>query len=180
MKLKEFAWLLLGAVAMRLYIVAFFAVLAGRTHAGLSDPDGPRLGHIIKARVLDRCTPAVPDIHRVEPMLPEVLSNHACSLVPGQERLTVTVELEVEGESVTRAKVFRSRIRSDERLYYDRVDRIFAGAEEPHEPWAAPLAAARAASSRRGRKRSSTVRWVWRKAAVVRRPSRPSRRHSDP
>jgi len=47
----------------------FFAVLAGRTHAGLTDPDGPRLGHIIKARVLDRCTPAVPDIHRVEQML---------------------------------------------------------------------------------------------------------------
>ena len=47
----------------------FFAVLAGRTHAGLTDPDGPWLGRIIKARVLDRSTPAVPDIHRVEQML---------------------------------------------------------------------------------------------------------------
>ena len=47
----------------------FFAVLAGRTHAGLTDTDGPRLGHIIKARVLDRSTPAMPDIHRVEQML---------------------------------------------------------------------------------------------------------------
>ena len=47
----------------------FFAVLAGRTHAGLTDTDGPRLGHIVKARVLDRSTPAVPDIHRVEQML---------------------------------------------------------------------------------------------------------------
>ena len=27
----------------------FFAVLAGRTHAGLTDADGPRLGHIVKA-----------------------------------------------------------------------------------------------------------------------------------
>ena len=47
----------------------FFAVLAGRAHAGLTDTDGPRLGHIVKARVLDRSTPAVPDIHRVEQML---------------------------------------------------------------------------------------------------------------
>jgi heptosyltransferase-3 len=47
----------------------FFAVLAGRAHAGLTDTDGPRLGHIVKAHVLDRSTPAVPDIHRVEQML---------------------------------------------------------------------------------------------------------------
>src|SRR6478609_2290260 len=44
----------------------FFAVLAGRAHAGLTDTDGPRLGHIVKAHVLDRSTPAVPDIQRVE------------------------------------------------------------------------------------------------------------------
>ena len=33
----------------------------------------------------------------VEPMLPEALSNRACSLVPHQDRLAVTVELEFEG-----------------------------------------------------------------------------------
>ena len=38
-------------------------------------------------------------------------------------------------------------IRSDERLDYDRVDRIFAGAEAAEEPWAQPLAAARAAAA---------------------------------
>ena len=47
----------------------FFAMLAGRTHAGLTDPDGPRLGRISQSRVLHRSTPAVPDIHRVEQML---------------------------------------------------------------------------------------------------------------
>ena len=83
----------------------------------------------------------------VEPMLPEVLSNGACSLVPGQERLAVTVELELDGADVRKAAFYRSRIRSDERLDYDRVDRIFAGEEPAHAPWAAPLAAARAASA---------------------------------
>jgi ribonuclease R len=83
----------------------------------------------------------------VEPMLPEVLSNGACSLVPGQERLAVTVELEIRGEDVVRSAFYRSRVRSDERLDYDRVDRIFAGDEPVAEPWGTPLAAARAASA---------------------------------
>jgi ribonuclease R len=83
----------------------------------------------------------------VEPMLPETLSNGACSLVPGQERLAVTVELDLEGADVVRSAFYRSRIRSDERLDYDGVDRIFAGEEEAAEPWATPLAAARAASA---------------------------------
>ncbi|HMJ33714.1 MAG TPA: RNB domain-containing ribonuclease [Baekduia sp.] len=83
----------------------------------------------------------------VEPMLPEVLSAGACSLVPGQERLAVTVELELEGADVVRSAFYRSRIRSDERLDYDRVDQIFAGEEPARAPWAQPLAAARAASA---------------------------------
>jgi ribonuclease R len=82
----------------------------------------------------------------VEPMLPEVLSNGACSLVPGQERLAVTVEMEIRGDEVVRSAFYRSRIRSDERLDYDRVDRIFAGEEDARAPWAVPLATARAAS----------------------------------
>jgi ribonuclease R len=82
----------------------------------------------------------------VEPMLPEVLSNGACSLVPGQERLAVTVELDLKGADVTRAAFYRSRIRSDERLDYDRVDRIFAGDERAEGAWAEPLDVARAAS----------------------------------
>jgi ribonuclease R len=83
----------------------------------------------------------------VEPMLPEVLSNGACSLVPGVERLAVTVEMELKGADVVKSSFYRSRVRSDERFDYDRVDRIFAGSERAPEPVAAPLAAARAASA---------------------------------
>ncbi|HEY4097981.1 MAG TPA: VacB/RNase II family 3'-5' exoribonuclease [Baekduia sp.] len=83
----------------------------------------------------------------VEPMLPEVLSNGACSLVPGEDRLAVTVELEVAGDDVVRSAFYRSVIRSDERLDYDRVDRIFGGEERARGVWAEPLAAARAASA---------------------------------
>jgi ribonuclease R len=81
---------------------------------------------------------------RVEPMLPEALSNDACSLVPFQERAAVTVELDFDGAEVRRAQFYRSTIRSDARLDYGQVDRVFAGQEEALEPWATPLAAARA------------------------------------
>lgn len=83
----------------------------------------------------------------VEPMLPEALSSDACSLLPASERLTVTVELELRGARVLSASFYRSLIRSDERLDYERVDRIFAGREQAAEQWAAPLAAAREAAA---------------------------------
>jgi ribonuclease R len=80
---------------------------------------------------------------KVEPMLPEALSNGACSLVPHQDRLAVTVQLDFEGAEVARTAFHRSLIRSDVRLDYPQVDRIFGGAERAEEPWAAPLALAR-------------------------------------
>ncbi len=86
----------------------------------------------------------------VEPMLPQALSNNACSLVPGAPRLAVTVEMTVGEAGVRGASFYRSVIRSDERLDYDRVDRIFAGAESAAEPWGGPLAAARAAAAALG------------------------------
>jgi len=84
---------------------------------------------------------------KVEPMLPEALSNDACSLVPHQDRLAVTVEVDLDGARVVRTAFHRSLIRSDARLDYPRVDRIFAGEERAEEPWAAPLEAARAAAA---------------------------------
>jgi ribonuclease R len=83
----------------------------------------------------------------VEPMLPDGLSNNACSLVPGRDRLAVTVEMVLERDRVVSSAFHRSLIRSDERLDYDQVDRIFSGAERAFEPWAEPLAAARAAAA---------------------------------
>ena len=83
----------------------------------------------------------------VEPMLPEALSADACSLRPRAERLAVTVEMDLHGARVRRAAFYRSLIVSDERLDYDRVDRIFAGQEKARAPWGKPLAAARAAAA---------------------------------
>jgi ribonuclease R len=82
----------------------------------------------------------------VEPMLPEALSNDACSLRPGVDRLAVTVEMDLHGAEVRRAAFHRSLIRSDVRLSYEQVDRIFAGTEEADGSWAPSLAAARAAA----------------------------------
>jgi ribonuclease R len=84
---------------------------------------------------------------RVEPMLPEPLSNDACSLVPQQRRAAVTVELDYAGTEVVRARFYRSTIRSDARLDYEQVDRVFAGEQPALEPWAAPLAQARAVAA---------------------------------
>jgi ribonuclease R len=87
----------------------------------------------------------------VESMLPEALSNDACSLVPGAQRAAVTVELELgAGGEVRRAAFYRSLIRSDARLEYERVDRIFAGRERAEDPWADALAAAREAAAALG------------------------------
>ena len=59
------------------------------------------------------------------------------------------------------ASFHRSVIRSDARLDYPRVDRIFAGQERAEEPWAEPLAAARAVAAalreRRARRGSLAV-----------------------
>jgi len=83
----------------------------------------------------------------VEPMLPHALSSDACSLVPGAERLAVTVELVLRGARVESASFYRSLIRSDMRLDYEQVDRLFAGSGQAAEPWGGPLAAARSAAA---------------------------------
>jgi ribonuclease R len=79
----------------------------------------------------------------VEPMLPEVLSSRAASLRPGEDRLAVTVEMEVRGTDVTRVSFHRSRIRSGRRFTYGQVDEIFAGRARAEEPLGAALEAAR-------------------------------------
>ena len=111
-----------------------------------------REGSPVDAEARERATSVyVPGA--VEPMLPEALSSDACSLLPGHDRAAVTVELELHGAEVARTAFYRSCIRSDERLNYDRVDAIFAGREPAREPWAQPLAAAREASAALARAR---------------------------
>jgi ribonuclease R len=83
----------------------------------------------------------------VEPMLPGSLSNNACSLVPGQDRLAVTVEFVVARGEAGRPAFYRSLIRSDARLEYGQVDRLFGGEGQAEEPWGPALDAARAAAA---------------------------------
>jgi ribonuclease R len=93
----------------------------------------------------------------VEPMLPHALSSEACSLAPGAERLTVTAEIELAPDGAVRAARFhRSRIRSDARLDYDQLDRIFAGRMPAPEAVRKALAVAREAAAALGERRGPT------------------------
>jgi ribonuclease R len=84
----------------------------------------------------------------VAPMLPPVLSADACSLTPGAERLAVTAEILLSGSGEVRSASFeRTRIRSDARLDYDQLDRVFAGVEPAPPIVADPLALARRAAA---------------------------------
>jgi ribonuclease R len=105
-------------------------------------PEGSLLDREARRRATSTYAPGA-----VEPMLPHALSSDACSLMPGVERLAVTVEMELRGAEVVRAAFYRSTIRSDARLDYERVDRIFAGGESAAEPWGEPLRAARAVAA---------------------------------
>jgi ribonuclease R len=93
----------------------------------------------------------------VEPMLPHALSSEACSLAPGAERLAVTAEIELgPGAAPRSARFYRSRIRSDERLDYDRLDAIFAGRARAPERVVEPLGAARELAAALGERRGTT------------------------
>lgn len=46
-----------------------FAMIAGRRHVGLTNPNGPRLGAVLKRLFLGRSIPVTENIHRVEQML---------------------------------------------------------------------------------------------------------------
>lgn len=80
----------------------------------------------------------------VEPMLPKALSAGACSLSPGDLRLAVTTEMLIAADGqCQKVSFYRSLVRSDHRLNYDQLDRIFAGRERAPESVAAPLALTR-------------------------------------
>lgn len=71
----------------------------------------------------------------VAPMLPARLSEDVCSLRPGEEKATVTVEMEVarSGE-VKKSRAYRSLIVSDARLTYEGVDEFLRGEGEIRQP----------------------------------------------
>jgi ribonuclease R len=93
----------------------------------------------------------------VEPMLPRALSEEACSLAPGVERLAVTTEIELGPDGRPRATSFyRSRIRSAARLSYDELDLVFAGRATAPAGVAEALEIARMAAAVLGERRGIT------------------------
>jgi ribonuclease R len=95
----------------------------------------------------------------VAPMLPRELSNGACSLLPGQDRLAVSVELTIGADgAVNQAAFHRSLICSRARLTYEQLDAMFGGvgpgAEDGDGDWLTGLAAARAAARALGERRT--------------------------
>ena len=108
----------------------------------------------------------------VEPMLPEALSNRACSLVPYQDRLAVTVELDFEGAKVRRSAFHRSIIRSDKRLSYPDVDANLRRRGERRAAVGGAAGRRRARSRRRFRRRA---RRRARSRSTARSPSSASR-----
>jgi len=65
---------------------------------------------------------------RTLPMLPEKISNHICSLRPNEDKLTVSVLLEIDrGGNILRSSFHPSLIRTVERMTYDSVYRILEG-----------------------------------------------------
>jgi ribonuclease R len=80
------------------------------------------LGNVVDTEARERSTSVyLPD--RVIPMLPEQLSNELCSLKPDEDRLAMTVMIELDSDGqVTGVEFYPSVIRSVARLSYDQVD----------------------------------------------------------
>ncbi|MCS7176286.1 MAG: ribonuclease R [Candidatus Kapabacteria bacterium] len=72
-------------------------------------------------------------VDQVVPMLPEVLSNDICSLVPGEDRLTYSVLMEFTptGE-LCQYELCESVIRSHRRFTYDEVQHIITTGQGPY------------------------------------------------
>lgn len=63
------------------------------------------------------------------PMLPEVLSNCLCSLMPREDRLTLSCIMEIQNAEVLSYQIVPSIIRSAARLVYSDVNALFAEKE---------------------------------------------------
>ena len=65
---------------------------------------------------------------RVLPMLPEQLSNGVCSLRPDEDKFTMSALMDVDDTgSVVHTRLLRTITRSNARLVYDDVNRLFDG-----------------------------------------------------
>jgi ribonuclease R len=65
---------------------------------------------------------------RVIPMLPERLSNGICSLVPHEERLTISCDMEITPQGkIANYEIYPSVIKSYQRMTYAKINKIFLG-----------------------------------------------------
>jgi ribonuclease R len=81
---------------------------------------------------------------RVVPMLPPSLSNNLCSLVPDQERLTLSVFMDVNSAGrVAGRRMAATVIRSCRRFTYEEVQTLLEGGKVPAVPKAAAEAVLR-------------------------------------
>ncbi|MCO6542008.1 MAG: ribonuclease R [Lactobacillus sp.] len=70
-------------------------------------------------------------VDRVIPMLPFRLSNGICSLNPGEDRCTLTCDMEINADGkVVHYEIYPSVIRSHARLTYNNVNKILDGDEQ--------------------------------------------------
>jgi len=70
-------------------------------------------------------------VDRVVPMLPHVLSNGICSLLPEVDRLTQTCMMEFDSEgNVINSEIFESIINSKYRMTYDKVNEILVDQDQ--------------------------------------------------
>ncbi|MGD8277946.1 MAG: ribonuclease R [Gemmatimonadota bacterium] len=87
-----------------------------------------RPGSALDREALERGT-SVYLVDRAIPMLPEALSASLCSLVPEEDRLTLSVVIRFDpAGKPTRSRLVRSVIRSRHRLSYERVQAVLDGA----------------------------------------------------
>ena len=67
-------------------------------------------------------------VGKVIPMLPERLSNELCSLRPNEDKLCMSVVMEIDKEAqVVKQKICRTLIRSDYRLTYQQAQEMIDG-----------------------------------------------------
>jgi len=102
-----------------------------------------KTGSALDQEAYDRGTSIyLPD--RVVPMLPQALSNNLCSLVPFEERLTLSVFMDIDCEGrVKRRRMAVTVIRSCRRFTYEEVQDLLDGKQVPSVPAAAAGAVAR-------------------------------------
>ena len=74
-------------------------------------------------------------LDQVIPMLPKELSNDLCSLKPGEDRLTLSIDIEVDKSGdVAGHEIYESVICSKARLVYDEVSDLLEGVSHEGDP----------------------------------------------